>query len=91
MKEYESICNSEYVVKPEKVQALQARQESGRDVVRERAFKLFYGPIELVWADSLELIELRPQDSKVEVMAKINPHENKEGKIWSNERMVEII
>jgi hypothetical protein len=24
-------------------------------------------------------------------MAKVNPHENKEGKIWSNERMVEII
>jgi hypothetical protein len=28
---------------------------------------------------------------KVEVMAKVNPHENKECKIWPNERVVEIV
>ncbi len=59
--------------------------------MRDPALELSHCPVELVGADSLELIELGPEDSKVKVMAKINPHKNEEGKIWANKRVVEVI
>ncbi len=59
--------------------------------MRELAFELPGSPIELVGADGFELIEFGPEDSKVDIMAKINPHEYKQRKIWTNERMIEVI
>lgn len=59
--------------------------------MRKVAFELPGRPVKLVRADGFELVEFRPEDSKVDVMAKINPHENKEGKIWANKGVVEVI
>lgn len=59
--------------------------------MREGTLKLSYGPVELVGANSLEFVELGPEDSKVEVMTKIDPHENEQGKVWAYERVVEVV
>ncbi len=59
--------------------------------MRDPALELSHCPVKLVGADSFELIELGPEDSKVKVMAKINPCKDEKGKIWFNERVVEVI
>lgn len=59
--------------------------------MRDPTFELTSCPIEIVGADSLEFIELGPEDSKVEVMAKIDPNANEEGKVWGDEWVVEVI
>jgi hypothetical protein len=48
-------------------------------------------PIQLVRADSLKLVELRIEDTEVQVVAKINPGTDKETEVWPNEWMVQVV
>ncbi len=79
------------VVEPEEVQTLKTSEQDGRDPVRERTFVLFGFPVEFVGPDGFEFIELRPEYSQVEVMAKVDPCEDKEGEIGADEGVVEVI
>ena len=48
-------------------------------------------PVELVGTHGLELVEFGPEDSKVDIMAQIDPHEYEEGKIRANEEVIEVV
>jgi len=59
--------------------------------VREPALELSRCPVKFVWADSLKFVELGPENSKIEIVAKINPHKNEECKVWTDERVVQVV
>lgn len=52
---------------------------------------MFGCPIQLIWADSLKLVELRIEDTEVQVVAKINPGKDEEAEVWPNEWMVQVV
>lgn len=76
---------------PEEVEGLQAGQQGGRDVVRDPALVLLRGPVELVGAHGLELVELRPDDAQVEVVPHVDPHEDEEGEVRPDQGVVEVV
>jgi hypothetical protein len=54
-------------------------------------FVLLSHPIELIRANSLELVEFGIENLKVEIMSEIYPSKDEKAKIRGNERMIEVI
>ena len=70
---------------------METGQESCRDVERKVAFVLLSLPVKTVGSDGLELVELGPENTEVQIVSKINPGTNEEPEIGAYEGMVEVV
>jgi hypothetical protein len=59
--------------------------------VRDPALVLFGFPVEFVGADGFEFVEFGPEDFEVEVMAEVDPCGDEEGKVGTDEGVVEVV
>ena len=79
------------MIKPEQIQGLKTGEKESGDIVRDIAFILLSFPVEDVRSNSLEFIELGPEDDEVYVMAKVDPNSDEEGKIRTDNWMIKVI
>ena len=59
--------------------------------MRKSTLELFGCPIQLVRSNGLKFVEFRPENSEVEVVAKVYPRSDEKGEIWPDKGMVEVI
>lgn len=86
-----AVRDSQNIIQPEEIQRLERREERRGDVVRDPAFVLLCRPVELVRPDGLEFVEFRIDDAQIEVVTLVDPDEDEEGEVGSDDGMVKII
>ncbi len=59
--------------------------------MRKRTFVLLFLPNYTVRSDGFEFSEFRKEDAKVQVVAQVDPSDNKESEIGPNKRMIDVI